>query len=91
MFINVLFLLLLCIIITLYFKTLNCKEKFEEQDIDDLLNVNESQKIMKNCTFSLDCCPSIYSNDRGCMCMNIEEEEILSSRGYNNVYKDNLM
>ena len=47
------------------------------------MNVNESQNIMNTCSFSLECCPSIYSNDKGCMCIDKKVSEILSTRGYN--------
>ena len=70
-------------IIILLFLSIQRKKYREHFALDDEMNVNESQNIMNKCSFSLSCCPSIYSNDKGCMCINEEVSEILSTRGYN--------
>lgn len=77
----IMYLLLITIIIILYMERIR-REGYEDWEKD--MNTNESNRIMKECEFSLRCCPSIYSNDRGCMCMGVEEEKVLSERGGNN-------
>jgi len=57
-----------------------------EQFDDELLYENESMRVMKNCEFSLDCCPSTYSNDRGCMCMEEDEMSVFGTRGFNSYH-----
>lgn len=56
--------ILLAIIVLLTFKCKKCSEHFDPEDM--YLHEN---KGMESCNFSLDCCPSLYSNDKGCMCM----------------------
>jgi uncharacterized membrane protein YheB (UPF0754 family) len=68
---------------TLYEKFIEEEEKEESENMNEIMNMNESQNVMNACNFSLDCCPSTYSSDRGCMCMNKKEEEVLKTRGYN--------
>jgi len=86
---SVLILLLVGIIVmlfrkcTLYEKFIEEEEKEESENMNEIMNMNESQNVMNACNFSLDCCPSTYSSDRGCMCMNKKEEEVLKTRGYN--------
>jgi hypothetical protein len=83
---NVFVMLLLGIIVFLFIKSENCSnncEKFEDWETN--MNSNESQKIMNCSKFSLECCPSRYSNDKGCMCIDEEQKEILETRGYNSV------
>lgn len=82
---NIIILLLSCIIIFLYmYKKNKTCEKYTVND----MNISESDKIMKACNFSLDCCPSLYSNDKGCMCMDKQISEVLSTRGYNKTHID---
>ena len=82
---NIMILLLLCIILFLYmYKNKNVNEKYTIND----MNISESDRVMKECEFSLDCCPSLYSNDRGCMCMDKQVSEVLSTRGYNKTHTD---
>lgn len=71
------------IIILLMLSVMHKKKIYEHFVLDDEMNINESQNIMNNCSFSLECCPSIYSNDKGCMCIDKEVSEVLSTRGYN--------
>lgn len=71
------------IIILLMLSVMHKKNIYEHFVLDDEMNINESQNIMNNCSFSLECCPSIYSNDKGCMCIDKEVSEVLSTRGYN--------
>tara|TARA_Y100000389_G_scaffold203552_1_gene252295 strand:- start:450 stop:719 length:270 start_codon:yes stop_codon:yes gene_type:complete len=71
------------IIILMMLSVMHKKTISEHFVLDDEMNTNESQNIMNNCSFSLECCPSIYSNDKGCMCIDKEVSEILSTRGYN--------
>ena len=71
------------IIILLMLSVMHKKKNYESFVLDDEMNINESQNIMNNCSFSLECCPSIYSNDKGCMCIDKEVSEVLSTRGYN--------
>lgn len=85
---NILIVLLLGMVVLLYIKSEKpcvCGEKFST---DEDMHIDESQNIMNKCRFSLDCCPSMYSNDRGCMCMGPKEEEILLTRGYNRTTTD---
>lgn len=74
----------LFVIIVIYYLQ-KCRETFV---LDDEMNMNESSNIMNRCKFSLSCCPSIYSNDRGCMCIDEEVEEVLKTRGYNKTKVD---
>jgi hypothetical protein len=71
------------IVILLMLSLIQTKKYCEHFVLDDEMNINESQNIMNNCSFSLECCPSIYSNDKGCMCIDKKVSEILSTRGYN--------
>lgn len=71
------------IIVLLLLSSIHRTKCFEHFVLDDEMNVNESQNVMNTCSFSLECCPSIYSNDKGCMCIDEEVSEILSTRGYN--------
>ena len=84
---DILIFLLVCIIFFLFLRSeRKCTERYT--DIDEQMNDNESQKIMNKCKFSLECCPSIYSNDKGCMCMDKEQEEVLKTRGFNKTHVD---
>lgn len=76
------------IIILLMLSVMHKKKVFEHFVLDDEMNINESQNIMNKCSFSLECCPSIYSNDKGCMCIDKEVSELLSTRGYNKTKLD---
>lgn len=79
-------LLLIAIIVFLFIKSQrNCIEKF---NVDEDMNMIQELGINDRCQFSLECCPSAYSNDKGCLCMNKQKEEILTSRGYNRVNVD---
>jgi hypothetical protein len=60
------------------------REHFENDHIYE----NESMRVMKSCEFSLSCCPSTYSNDKGCMCMDQEESTVFGTRGFNSVYEN---
>jgi hypothetical protein len=84
---NILIVLLLGIVVFLFFKS-EKKCRCEKFSTEEDMNGNESQNIMNACKFSLECCPSMYSSDRGCMCMGTEEEEILLTRGYNRTTTD---
>lgn len=90
---NILIVILLAIIVLLFIKSENCSLRSNIQSnekfmLNEDINMNESQKVMNSCKFSLDCCPSMYSNDRGCMCMDKEQEEVLVTRGYNRTTVD---
>jgi hypothetical protein len=61
-------------------------EKFEEDD----MYRNESMEIMKHCEFSLHCCPSTYSNERGCMCVSPDTRRVYGTRGFNSVGDDEI-
>jgi hypothetical protein len=39
-------------------------------------------------TFSHSCCPSTYSTDRGCLCVNKEQNELFLTRGMNRTGKN---
>ena len=64
-------------------------EKFIEKE-------QENNEIVKtNHAFSPHCCPSTYSSDRGCMCVNDDYKKMLATRGNNrtgtnalNLYED---
>jgi len=85
---DILTVLLLGIIVLLFIKSeRKCAcERFST--LEDEMNMNESQKVMNSCNFSLECCPSMYSNDKGCMCMDKEQEEVIQTRGYNRTTVD---
>ena len=84
---DILIVLLILIIFFLFIKSeRKCKESYTE--LEDTMNINQSQKALNECRFSLDCCPSIYSNEKGCMCMDKKQEEILKTRGYNKTTTD---
>ena len=85
---NILIVLLLGIIVLLFIKSERKCACENFSTLDDEMNMNESQKVMNSCNFSLECCPSMYSNDRGCMCMDKEQEEVLQTRGYNRTNVD---
>lgn len=52
----------------------NCKKKCEINTIDTFepndMYENESLNVFRDTRFSLDCCPSTYTNDKGCACIN---------------------
>lgn len=83
---NILIIILLCIIVMFYINIQ--KQHVCENYTNNDMNKNESDTIMKACTFSLNCCPSLYSNDKGCMCMDKQTSEVLSTRGYNKTHVD---
>ena len=85
---NILIVLLLGIIVLLFIKSERKCACENFSTLDDEMNMNESQKVMNSCNFSLECCPSMNSNDRGCMCMDKEQEEVLQTRGYNRTNVD---
>lgn len=86
---NILIVLLLGIIVLLFIKSeRKCACENFSTSLEDEMNMNESQKVMNSCNFSLECCPSMYSNDKGCMCMDKEQEEVLQTRGYNRTNVD---
>lgn len=90
---TVLTFLLICIIFLLFLKSerkcaQTCEKYTENSYVDEDMHMNESTRIMNSCKFSLECCPSIYSNDRGCMCMDKKQEEIMKTRGYNKTHVD---
>ena len=55
-------------------------------------NPNSSDSMLdffKNIMFSTECCPSSYSNDRGCACISPSQYNVLRTRGTNNIpYSD---
>lgn len=75
---DVFIVLLLGIIVLLTLKCKSCSESFDPDDM--YLHQN---KGMESCKFSLDCCPSKYSNDKGCLCMDNTISKEVSSRGSN--------
>ena len=85
---NVLIVLLLGIIVLLFIRSERKCACENFTTLEDEMNMNESQKVMNSCNFSLECCPSMYSNDKGCMCMDKEQEEVLQTRGYNRTNVD---
>jgi hypothetical protein len=48
-------------------------EKFEEED----LYIHEDQFVMNSCDFSPECCPSPYSSDKGCACVEDSQVDVL--------------
>ena len=48
-------------------------EKFEEED----LYIHEDQFVMNSCDFSPECCPSPYSSDKGCACVEDSHVDVL--------------
>lgn len=45
------------------------KENFNIND----MYTDESMNVFKDIPFSLECCPSTYSNDKGCACITGDE------------------
>ena len=62
------------------------RESVREKFVDDDIYENESMRVMKGCEFSLNCCPSTYANDKGCMCMDQDEVHVFGTRGFNSVH-----
>ena len=85
---NILIVLLLGIIVLLFIKSERKCVCEDFSTLDDEMNMNESQKVMNACNFSLECCPSMYSNDKGCMCMDKKQKDVLQTRGYNRTNVD---
>lgn len=79
-------LIILCVILGIYLMMPRpcSREPFE----DEHLYENESMRVMKSCDFALECCPSTYSNDRGCMCMEEQQMEVFGTRGFNSYNLD---
>ena len=46
------------------------KENFDPED----MYKDESMNVFKDIPFSLECCPSTYSNDKGCACISDDNE-----------------
>lgn len=54
-------------------------------NVDGDKNSPQRLSILANNYASLNCCPSTYSTDRGCVCLTNKQKDFLSRRGYNNV------
>lgn len=74
-------LIILCLIVAIY--CMLPRPRTHEAFEDEHLYENESMRVMKSCDFALECCPSTYSNDRGCMCMEEQQMEVFGTRGFN--------
>lgn len=81
---DVFILILLGIIVMLSIKcSKKCSEKFNPDDIYE----HQGNAEGKSCKFSLDCCPSKYSTDKGCLCMGKNESKEIMNRGTNHNLK----
>jgi hypothetical protein len=59
-------------------------EKFVEKKISHSVPFDPIFTLgVNNTRASLDCCPSVYSTDRGCVCMTNQQKELLAKRGLN--------
>ena len=56
-----------------------------ERNVDGDKNSPQRLSMLANNYASLNCCPSTYSTDRGCVCLTKKQTDFLSRRGYNNV------
>ncbi len=54
-------------------------------NVDGDKNSPQRLSMFANNYASLNCCPSTYSTDRGCVCVTKKQKDFLSRRGYNNV------
>lgn len=54
-------------------------------NVDGDKNSPQRLSMLANNYASLNCCPSTYSTDRGCVCLTKKQTDFLSRRGYNNV------
>lgn len=54
-----------------------------KQTIDNLEHFieNEIPSYFTNKPISPECCPSTYSTDRGCVCLNDEDKNVIYTRG----------
>lgn len=76
---------LLCVCILKIHKNFN-KIKYMETFITKKNNEKSYasvDNVFKNKKFSLDCCPSVYSSDKGCLCLTESQQQDLSNRGAN--------
>lgn len=78
-------LLLIGIIIMLLLKNDLCCNK-ESFSLDEAMSHNESMNVLKEQEFSMDCCPSMYTNEDGCLCEVDELTEMLKNRGFNHTF-----
>ena len=54
-------------------------------NVDGDKNSPQRLSMLANNYASLNCCPSTYSTDKGCVCLTKKQTDFLSRRGYNNV------
>ena len=65
-------------------KTIENLEHFIENENE---NENEILSYFKNKTISHNCCPSTYSTDRGCVCLDdVKDKQPIYTRGNNSKY-----
>jgi hypothetical protein len=61
-------------------------EKMTDSNYDNFIDKQFTSKIndpLHNVTCSPDCCPSVYSCDKGCLCINDKIKKTIEDRGSN--------
>lgn len=57
----------------------------KEESISKLQGYDDSISFLTNTFSSPHCCPSTYTNDRGCICMNTQQKNDVIYRGANRI------
>ena len=61
-------------------------EKMTDSKYDDFINKQFENSIndpLKNLRCSPECCPSMYTCDKGCVCINDNTKKLIEDRGLN--------
>lgn len=61
-------------------------EKILQENMNKTKGLKEYEKVnsmFENKKFSLGCCPSVYSTDKGCLCLDDELKNTMNTRGKN--------
>lgn len=76
--------LFLVIFIVLVYIQNNVSKNIKTIDNLEHFIANEIPSYFSDKTISQGCCPSTYSTDRGCVCLNDEDKNVIYTRGKNN-------
>lgn len=77
---NILILVLIVLCAFLYYQQKNVMKNCKAQKVIDNFEpedqyLHESMNVFNDVKFSLDCCPSTYSSDKGCACINTDTNQ----------------
>ena len=73
---SILILVSICLCYQQQILKLDCKTKIIDNfDPNNDMYNDESMNVFKKVRFSLDCCPSTYSNDKGCACIDDKDDK----------------